>query len=52
MPLPFVVFDEPIHVVNIEQDTPALSYTGQFAIPIEMPDGPLADTKVSSRLSD
>jgi hypothetical protein len=52
MPLPFIVFDEPIHIVNIEQDAPALSYAWQFAGPIEVPDRPLADTEVSSRLSD
>lgn len=51
MALPFVVIDEPVYVVNVEQDPPPLSYTGQFAGPIEMPDRPLADTEVSSGLS-
>jgi len=52
MPLPLVVFDEAVHIVNIEQDTPSLPHTGQFARPIEVSDCPLADTEVSSRLSD
>ena len=52
MPLPLIAFDEPVHIVNIEQNAPPLPYAWQLAGPIEVPDRPLANTEVSSRLSD
>ena len=52
MPLPLIVFDEAVHIVNIEQDSPSLPHTGQFTGPIEVSDCPLADTEVLSRLSN